>query len=83
MAAISVKRSIMCAEQQAMQGSHFTGLSVSRNVLSIRFLCLRKNLPFSNIRLEIIILANVHQLVDFFMGGQGNNNLSLERLIAR
>ena len=36
---------------------------------------LGKNLPFSNIRLEIITLANVHQMVDFFMGGQGNNNL--------
>ena len=72
----------MCAEQQAMQRSNFTGLSVSRNVLSILFLCLRKTLLFSNMRLEIITLANVHQLVDFFMGGQGNNNISLEKLIA-
>ena len=72
----------MCAEQQAMQRSNFTGLSVSRNVLSILFLCLRKNLLFSNIRLEIITLVNVYQLVDFFMGGQGNNNLSLAKLIA-
>jgi len=42
------------------QGSHFTGL-ILRTIPS-----------FSNIRLEIIALSNVHQLVDFFVSGRKN-----------
>ena len=63
--------------------AHISPGCLYHGMLSLSGFLLRKNLPFSNIRLEIIILRNVHQLVDFFMGGQGNNNLSLEGLIAR
>ena len=51
---------IVC--QNNKKGSNFTGL--------ILCLYLRTIPPFSNIRLEIIALSNVHQLVDFFVSGR-------------
>lgn len=58
---------IVC--QNNKQGSNFTGLILC---FTKWFVYLRTIPPFSNNRLEIIALSNVHQLVDFFVSGRKN-----------